>query len=99
MFLGQGIMPPRGLWTYLGPKVPTGYKAQIVRDSQYLGRGSSNATALDLMLELGLVYPTISTAIRLWKMGFISRSYLSRYPKEHAPSLGTYSSIQLSTSR
>jgi hypothetical protein len=98
-FLAQEITDPMVVKTSpgraTGNKLRPGTISQVVtaRDSQYVGRGSYDGTGLDLIVDLGLVCPMTSTAIRLWKTGFISRSYLLRFQKARVYNPGTSSYI------
>jgi hypothetical protein len=79
--------------TFRGP-YGTGKREVTVQDSRFVGRGKFTGTGLVLMWELGLLSPTISTAIRLWRMGFISKNSLIHFQRERASNRATFSYIR-----
>src|SRR5687768_11565934 len=83
-----------GVKIYPGPKRDP-RRVVIVQDSQFVGHGSFAGIGLDLIMDLGLVSQTISTVIRLWKMGFVSRNYLLQFPRVRASRWAIYWSIRL----
>lgn len=82
----------RGPHTTENPVRIMARRAVTALDSQYVGRGNYAGIGLALMWDLGLLSPMISTAIRLMRMGFISKSFLLHYHRTHVynPAISSY---------
>lgn len=99
MLVNLGVQKTRRGHRIIEPTLSgTKRKVVIALDSRYVGHGNYTGTGLALMWELGLASPMISTAIRLTRMGFISKTSLLHFHREYIYSPATSSYIPRSAS-